>query len=395
MAALLTRRDTVRQVRAALAVAGLLVAGTARADDGLVGEVVATHGRFADAGRLIVTDVVLRTGSGHDVVVTQLGGRAGGLGQRMIPSPAPLVEGDRVRVQVRDGLVTGVGPDPTVSSFVRTGPTRANRFVFWRSGCVFITYDAAGTVDLPGDQEHEVLDRALGAWNTATDACSYITLVADGKLASTGPPPIGNDGINRVVFRDDEWCRPATGDMRKICLPNGAAGLTTITYIDDPDSWRDGELVDADVEINGAEFAISAGGQTLGTGACLADLANTFTHELGHVLGLDHTCLGADDPPKLDGDGDPVPLCSQTSDPAITEATMYISSVCGETKKATVEPDDVAGICAIYPSARDPQTCEPVPQQAGCCAAGGAGGGPAALALVTWAAASRRRRRSG
>ena len=99
---------------------------------------------------------------------------------------------------------------------------------------------------------------------------------------------------------------------------------------------------------------------TLGTTGCNAELANTLTHELGHLHGLEHTCLASGDPPRTDGDGNPVPSCSATSDPKITEATMYPFQDCGETKKETLEPDDIAAICTIYPTAKDPHTCSAV-----------------------------------
>jgi hypothetical protein len=372
----------------------LFAAGAAHADEALHGEVLATQGRFADGGRLIVTDVVLRADDGREVMVTQLGGSAGGLAQKSWPAPPRLEVGMHARVILRDGLVAAVTPDP---GFVRTGPTEGDHFLYWESGCIFIRYDAAGTEDLEGDLEFAVMDGVLAHWNETVSGCSYLELMSEGPTADE--PAIGNDGVNRVVFRDDTWCRPDPDDA-ELCmsLPNGAAGLTTVTYVDDDDSSRDGQVVDADVELNGEEFAISHEGASLGSGFCKSDLANTFTHELGHVMGLDHTCLAPADPPKVDDDGDAVPACSETSDPEITEATMYNFQECGETKKASLEDDDRDAICTIYARGDDPGTCEPVSiEPGGCCSAGGGDPGAAALALLTTAclAGARRRRRSG
>jgi hypothetical protein len=97
---------------------------------------------------------------------------------------------------------------------------------------------------------------------------------------------------------------------------------------------RDGAIVDADIEINGVNFSISVNGVTLGVTGCDAELANTLTHELGHLHGLEHTCLATGDPQRVDGNGSAVPSCSdQNLPPAITEATMYPFQDCGETKK--------------------------------------------------------------
>jgi hypothetical protein len=382
-------------------VLGLLLAalpGTAHADDAgaITGEVVSAQGRWTRSG-LIVTDTVLRTDDGRLVPVLQAGGRAGGYGQRSWPGPPLLEVGMRATVHAPDGVVTAASvlASPGIP-FVRTGPTEAGNYLSWASGCVFLAIDAAGTAQLPGDDERAVIAEVIATWNDAVAACSYLTLMLDPPAVAGGR--IGNDGINRIVFRDEVWCRPATEDTPEMCLPGGAAGLTTVTYVDDTDSSRDGEIVDADVELNGEEFAISDDGFSLGTETCLADLANTFTHELGHVMGLDHTCLAPSDPPKIDDQGEAVPLCSATSDPAITEATMYNFQECGETSKASPEDDDVDAICTVYPRNEDPESCARVGDDPpGCCSLGGRGGGPAGpllLAATALLAATRRRRRS-
>ena len=54
------------------------------------------------------------------------------------------------------------------------------------------------------------------------------------------------------------------------------------------------------------------------------DIENTITHELGHVLGLDHP------------------------DDDLKDATMYAKALTGETKKRTLETDDIEGLCNLY-----------------------------------------------
>jgi hypothetical protein len=384
-------------------VLGLLVwaaPAVAHADDGgaITGEVVSAQGRWTRSG-LIVTDTVLRTDDGTLVAVLQAGGRAGGYGQLSWPAPPRLEVGMRATVHAPRGIVTAANvlASPGIP-FVRTGPTESGNYLKWASGCVFLTVDEAGTGHLAGDDELAVVAEVVATWNNAIDGCSYLTLMLDPPIEAGGA--IGNDGINRIVFRDDVWCRPATDDTPEMCLPGGAAGLTTVTYVDDTDSSRDGEIVDADVELNGEEFAISDDGTTLGSPTCLADLANTLAHELGHVMGLDHTCLAPSDPPKIDDQGNAVPLCSATTDPAITLATMYNFQECGETTKASPEDDDVDAICSVYANTDDPGSCVPVGDDPpGCCSLdagrGGSPAGPALLALTALLAATRRRSRSG
>lgn len=376
----------------------LLIAAPARGDE-ITGEVVSATGRWSADGGVLVTDVVIRADDGAETTVVQLGGRADGLGQITFPAMPRLEAGARVTVRahaardlrqrtslvVDDVVVRAGGRAP----FVRTGPTEAGRYLTWASGCVFLTYSPRGTADIAGTAELDILDGVLDAWTDAIDACSYL------RFMTTEPAEheVRYDGINAVLFRDDLWCRPAHDDVPEMCLPSSAAGLTTVTYVDDPSSSRDGEIVDADVELNGEDFAISTGGSSLGEPDCRSDLANTFTHELGHVMGFDHTCLGPADDPKVDGDGDPVPLCSATDDPELTEATMYNFQDCDETKKASPEPTDVDGVCAAYPDDDSPNSCEPASLDApGCCSTGTAPAGSVLLALLTLGLVVRRSR---
>jgi uncharacterized protein (TIGR03382 family) len=64
---------------------------------------------------------------------------------------------------------------------------------------------------------------------------------------------------------------------------------------------------------------------------------------------------------------------------------MHPSTSAGDIEKRTLHPDDVAGVCAIYPSGRSSSS------SSGGCGTGGAGG--ALAALLAMAALSRARRR--
>ena len=77
-------------------------------------------------------------------------------------------------------------------------------------------------------------------------------------------------------------------------------------------------------------------------------------------MGLDHTCWDGHSPrtrPK-DGDGRPVPSCSEALPAEVTEATMYPHAQPGDSRR-TPSTDDVAGICSVYPLANDPGVCQP------------------------------------
>ncbi|HLU67297.1 MAG TPA: hypothetical protein VKZ63_13525 [Kofleriaceae bacterium] len=349
----------------------------------LVGEVVAARSRWARGGTSIITESTLRLDDGREVTVRQRGGSVDGVGMLVWHAPPVLRVGDRVMARVtaaRDlrgrtaRLVQELyaPPPPGAAAtagrmpFVRTVATRTRVPLYWESGCAIVHFAQGGTSHLPGDLEIEVMEESLDRWRQATGSCSYLDLVAAGRIEGE----VGLDAVNLVVFREDQWCRPATEDEPEECYDPDAAGLTTLFFVDDEDSDRNGAILDADVELNGVHFAISSGGDSEASGGCLSDLSNTFTHEIGHLMGLDHTCFAGGER-LVDDRGEPQPNCEPVDQlpDELREATMFNFQECGETSKATPGSDDIDGVCGIYPLADDPGECEPVSlKTAGCCA---------------------------
>src|SRR6266545_4061144 len=97
-------------------------------------------------------------------------------------------------------------------------------------------------------------------------------------------------------------------------LVTGVQTCALPIFIDDEKSDRNGTLLDADIELNALDFKIAVDHQSLGPAQlCESDLANTFTHEIGHLMGLDHTCWNGSDARLNDDLGDPLPLCSMSA----------------------------------------------------------------------------------
>jgi hypothetical protein len=121
--------------------------------------------------------------------------------------------------------------------------------------------------------------------------------------------------------------------------------MTTATY-----TIPDGEIVDADIEVNGVWFkwkVLSAPDKVF------ADVANTLTHEAGHVVGLDHS--------------------------TDMNSVMYPTAKLGEISKRTLVQDDIDGVCAIYPKGSTPTKDG---GSGGADGGGGGGGGGGGCSMV-------------
>lgn len=180
-------------------------------------------------------------------------------------------------------------------------------YLFWRHRVVLLrpAYGSSDEID-PGAVQAAV-GRSIATWNAAALGCPSDFLLVDEGAPSglatnlTGGAP---DGENRIVWRESGW--PAEVDPATLALTTSVFRRST------------GQLIDADVDVNAVDHA-----WTVQDGPGAADVENTLTHELGHLLGLAHV-----------------------SDP---EATMYGSSETGETLKRTLAEDDIAGLCYVYP----------------------------------------------
>lgn len=377
------------------------------------GEVARAESRWA--GSAIVTESTIRSPSGQEVDVVQLGGEVDNVGMRVSHMPPVLEPGHEVQAVLRPGRTEAgearwtlaratpfVASDDTRLPYVRTVTEENQTPVEWKSTCVFVRYHEDGTSHIPGDREFAVMDQVFENWHRDAASCSYLNFILEGP----DDREVGFDGVNMVVFREDRWCRPASGDEPEICYSPSAAAITTLFFVDDPGSPDDGAIIDADIELNGVDFAISIGGETHGEAACQSDLANTLTHEVGHLIGLDHTCWTGEGVRPEDDEGNPVPSCTEPNlPPQITEATMYAFQDCGEEHKARLTQGDIHGKCGVYPDEDDPRVCEPV-SVGGCCSLSAAGDAASAararggvaiafFALLVWLSLRRRATRPG
>ena len=196
----------------------------------------------------------------------------------------------------------------------------------WRSRCTGFSLFRANTPSSVPLMEFDRLARV------ATEAWARVPCDADGRGTQyfrvlpnlptwnpSGYDPRGENS-NTISFRprwnDDAVHRP------------GAIAITIATF----DSFT-GEIFDADMEMNDAEFDFSIAQSMSDPSA--ADLQTILTHEFGHFMGLSHS------------DND--------------RAVMWPEAGLGEIRR-DLTSDDAAGMCAIYPAAQTPATrCIAVP----------------------------------
>lgn len=233
------------------------------------------------------------------------------------------------------------------------------------SACVFLQADTKGSVDVPFATVTGMIDKCFSNWNGIA-SCSYLQLKSDAPEALHAR----YDGTNVLEFLSTTWCHPADKHSPENCYDSAAAAITTVFYLDRPGQKFDGTIIDADIEMNEVNFTFVElpSAMPARAGTAKADLENTLTHEIGHLMGLDHTCADSATPANaVDENGARPPNCDELGSVSaavrakIEEATMYNRADQGETKKRTPTDDDVAGICAAYPaSAKAPTRCEPV-----------------------------------
>lgn len=279
----------------------------------------------------------------------------------------------------------------------------------WRSSCVLVQPDSAGSPDVDDASLLEALKRSMDVWRSSTTDCSYIDI----SYVEPASVDAHFDGHNIIKFRTDRWCHPDDDRSSGVCYSSIAAGITTVYYADRPGQPDDGTMLDADVELNNLDFTFDVVEQaapiskTPRPGTTIADVENTLVHELGHLLGLDHTCADTATPAQeVDQNGNRPPSCGelrnldQAARLTITEATMFNSAAPAEIKKRTPEADDVAAICAAYPKASDPGECAPQDVSAymgnsrGCAMSPGADQAPLGWLLVLACLLAARLRRA-
>lgn len=181
-----------------------------------------------------------------------------------------------------------------------------------------INRDATANADK--DATYTAIQTSFDTWQSQSCTCltfSYKGLRAESDIGYDQSKP--EENLNLVVFQTSSWSH----DRR-------AVAVTSTVFRTD-----NGVIVAFDMELNNLNYRFSLNGQSR-----TMDIQNTVTHEVGHVIGLDHSTNNA--------------------------ATMFAAGQPGETSKRNLAQDDINGLCTIYPTTGCKNEAPPSVDGCGC-----------------------------
>jgi hypothetical protein len=143
------------------------------------------------------------------------------------------------------------------------------------------------------------------------------------ELSANSTAPNSDDGINSVKWVSSNW--------RSLAFrpPSNALAVTLVAF----DSHT-GKIKDADIYFNSEIFDWAIVDAPSESG--YIDVQNIATHEIGHLLGMDHSSESL-----------------LESDDELADATMYYAATSGETYRRDLNSDDERGITNLYGSSSD------------------------------------------
>ncbi len=168
-----------------------------------------------------------------------------------------------------------------------------------------------GPADLPASEVHQALRQSFQIWQ---DVPTALVSFVDQGVSSTRIPS-QRDRRNLVYF-------DGTGEFLQLPAETGVIALTRIVA-----NEFTGAIVDADIIFNDRDFQFTL---DAGDGSNHIDLRDVAVHEIGHLLGLDHTPIGG------------------TSKTRPTMHPFYYGNEPGSAQK--LEADDIAAVSALYPA---------------------------------------------
>jgi|GEM_PF-2838940 len=195
----------------------------------------------------------------------------------------------------------------TTANAYKVETTQAGVELGWSDSNIPVGWhlNADGAPGLSFQSVQQTLAASFATWQNVE--CSYLTFNYQGQTNVTAAQ-VGVDTPDyknvMIWLSEDDW-DGSWVDAYAVTVP--------LFY------QQSGEIIDADILFSTTfDWSTDVNGE-----AGKADLQSIATHEMGHLLGLDH--------------------------PGVADATMYWSAVEGEIHKRTLAADDIQGICYLYP----------------------------------------------
>ncbi|HED67123.1 MAG TPA: matrixin family metalloprotease, partial [Planctomycetes bacterium] len=136
-------------------------------------------------------------------------------------------------------------------------------------GNISLVIQSAGSDDIPDGSHVTALRMAMDGWNNLTGTANQF--IEDTSPTQQARTDWSSSSVHLLYF--DE-----TNSSGYFPTGSGTVAITPVSFM------STGKIVDADVLFNGSGFSFTTSGEV---GAF--DVADVASHELGHLLGLDHS----------------------------------------------------------------------------------------------------------
>lgn len=287
-------------------------------------------------------------------------------------------------------MTLGQSSAPYVRSRVEAGDP-STQCLFWTVPKIRWYQSSVGNpATRPVGSELTAVRASFQSWQNVFSQCGNLSFEEGGLIDERKVGYVlGGENHNVVLFRtrscadvvpdgdaceDDDSCENAYDCWDP--LNSGTIAITLTTYDE-----KSGIIYDSDITLNSVNFFFTTADTgplcnppVLTTNCVSTDIQNTMTHEIGHLVGLDHT--------RAPG------------------STMNARAELGEVSKRNIDTGSRDFVCAVYPRGQASQSCVHSPaeenlgrkaQVTGCAAAGAGAWVPA---LAGWVLLLARRRRS-
>jgi hypothetical protein len=307
------------------------------------------------------------------------------------------------------GLVAiAAGTARPALGYVRARTDSTNVPYFWRDPRVILELATPPDgIGISASEFRTAATAAVNAWSKPTLGCTEANLTLTGAMVEDQIAK--RDGHDRIILRTGAWCRDPAAMTD--CHADNLVALTTSFVRNSPGAADDGQILEADIEVNSVYFSFAL----IPSGPVPAgeyhveyyDLTSALTHEAGHFLGLAHDCRQSGEIILVDEYGVAAPDCSSAAaqTAAVLDDTMYPVLNPLDVTQRTLAGEDVKAACDIYPlGSLDSDTlqgnlgCAVAPARPsgalGSFGAGASVGEAAAAALAAQVVRLRQRRRS-